>query len=155
MNNNQPYKVFAEEDHNMILWLGAKKVGQAFKAQYNGALQGISILPELIASNGEVSITLYEFNPENKTWGQQLAQSVHTLNNVVVNNWLSFSINNIELQKGNWYGFKLQCLGGEMAIAEGARKQHDVNSLEWVIDAQNVEYYHNDFHLAYKIAVAA
>ena len=155
-NARQVNFALSEEDHNMICWLGQQMAGQVFQAQGNGFIKSVSVLPEVIGHDGELVMTLHRFNPETKIWEAVLAQAAKQITTGMADQWQQFSFDTIQVAAGQWYGFKLQYTGGQLALAEGARKNNGNKSMEWTaLNAQEKGVFHSDFHLAYKVALAA
>lgn len=141
----------------MVLWLGNKVAGQVFCASKGGTLRSIAILPEFVPkSGGQLKMILCHFNPETKKWLEKIEQAEVKIDAAMVDSWVSFSFNNVQLNPGSWYGFKLVFTGGMIAVAEGARRGNGKYSLEWgAVSTDEPGYYHTDFHLAYRVALAA
>ncbi|MES2773495.1 MAG: hypothetical protein V4722_04900 [Bacteroidota bacterium] len=154
--------LISEEQDGMIIWLGnnetiRKSAGQVF---YNGSdakLESVAVLPQIALPGSKLVMELYRFDAATKNWGTKIATAEKAVQKTDCEEWLFFSFDHQALQPGQWYGFKIICSEGQVAISEGIHKgEVTVKSMQWTASAVNdAGHFHNDFHLAYMVALAA
>jgi len=154
--------LISEEQDGMIIWLGnnehvQKTAGQVFYNGANGSLESVAILPQATLSDSTLMMQIFPFDASNKTWGEKICEAQLEVHASDCEEWLLFSLNHQPLQSGQWYGFKLICNQGQIAIAEGHKAgSKELQSMQWTASAVNDKgVFHSDFHLAYVVELAA
>ena len=128
--------LISEEEDGMMIWLGnnehlRKSAGQVFYNGSNGSLESIAILPQASLPNSKLTIQIFSFDAGTKTWGNKICESELQVQSSQCEEWLFFPLDHQPLQSGQWYGFKLICNEGQVAIAEGHKVgEKDLKSMD-------------------------
>lgn len=153
--------LISEEQNGMLIWLGSnanvsKAAGQIFYNATNARLDSVAILPHAASKGSRLLFEMYKFDAVKNEWLEKLHESTEEINMANCEKWLSFKMGKTQLESDAWYGFKLSCTTGEVALAEGLHQSSKANSMEWTaIKATDKGVFHSDFHLAYKVELAA
>ncbi|MEO7310011.1 MAG: hypothetical protein ABIX01_06415 [Chitinophagaceae bacterium] len=155
--------LISEEQDGMIIWLGnndviRKSAGQVFYNHSDAQVESVAVLPQIALPGSKLMMELYAFDVTLKKWGDKIASIEKLVQHGDCEEWLFFSFENQNLKPGQWYGFKLICNEGQVAVAEGMHKQTDIitKSMQWTAaHGHDAGHFHNDFHLAYMVALAA
>ncbi len=127
--NQFPHSIEAVQQltNNATSWLGHRQgdnkevvMGQTFMASAEGDLESIEVFTSMVASPGEVAMTLYSFDAQQQTWGPSLATANVTFNTNCNGKWISFKLPNLHLNKGMSYGFKLESHDSYVGVGEAA-----------------------------------
>ena len=133
--------------------------GQTFKPRKQGKLRNISIYPEVIVGETDALVSVYEFSEADRTWKEKKAECHLMLDKKMEHQWVSFDMNDVDLEHNKQYAFKISCNhGGMMAIAECSWKQPDPypDGEEWIGSSENPEgNFHPRFDLAFKAEIAS
>ncbi len=114
--------------------------GQTFKSTINGKLNCIKLYPEMIVGETDAFLSVFEFEEETHQWKKQVTENTIMLNPTQQGQWISFDTNNISMEAGKQYGFKISCNhGGIMAIAEGPLSEGVAytDGEQWIGNSQN------------------
>lgn len=121
------YAVVQQTTNNTTSWIGSQpgetkdtRRGQTFISPSEGELDCIEVFSSLVIRSGQVQISLHEFDAVNNTWGRKLATTEVQFNKSDNNKWISFPLNGIHLNKGQWYGFLLQSPTSLIGVGEAA-----------------------------------
>lgn len=157
--------VLTQTASNTTLWVGHSQTdpadhygGQTFVCPDQGQLDNIQLLATAVPVAGELLLTLHAFDAELRSWGPVLAQVSRVVDADDRNNWLSFSMPSIALEKGYCYGFRIQARKGLVALAEAACDNKHPFSFgqEWSADSLNQQgHYYSFFSLAFKVEMRA
>ena len=155
--------LISEEQNGMMIWLGnnetiRKAAGQVFYNAAEALLESVAVLPQIALPGSILLMELYRFDALAKTWGEKIATTEKQVQKTDCEEWLFFSFDQQTLQPNQWYGFKMSCNQGQVAIAEGHHKPGEIalKSMQWTANTvQDAGHFHNDFHLAYMVALAA
>lgn len=155
--------LISEEQNGMMIWLGnneviQKSAGQVFYNAIAAQLESVAVIPQIAMPGSKLIMELYSFDAAVKKWDQKIATAEKLVQSSDCEEWLFFSFNELKLESGQWYGFKLSCNEGQVAIAEGIHKPGETTqkSMQWTANvSQDAGHFHKDFHLAYMVALAA
>jgi hypothetical protein len=124
-SNNPLQKVAEQTSNNSTGWIGEVPgnkehlvKGQTFIANEEGDLQAIKVFSNMIVRKSQVSITLHKFDPQNEIWGQVLGSASVELKNTDAGKWVSFNIHGPHLNKGQYYGFRLDTADSYIGVGE-------------------------------------
>ncbi len=154
--------LISEEQNGMMIWLGnneviQKSAGQVFYNAIAAQLESVAVMPQIAMPGSKLIMELYSFDAAEKKWTQKIATAEKLVQNSDCDEWLFFSFGELRLESGHWYGFKISCNEGQVAIAEGLHKPDEIalNSMQWTANAvHDAGHFHKDFHLAYMVALA-
>ena len=134
--------LISEEQDGMIIWLGnneviRKSAGQVFHNASNAQLESVAVLPQIALPGSKLIMELYRFDEATKNWGEKIATTEKHVQSVDCEEWLFFAFDQQTLQPGQWYGFKIICNEGQVAIAEGIHKPGEIaaKSMQWTASA--------------------
>ena len=155
--------LISEEQDGMMIWLGnneviRKSAGQVFYNGFEASVESVAVLPQVSTPGSRLLMQLFAFDATVKKWGAKICETELQVSPSDCEQWLYFSFAHQPLKAGNWYGFKLVCNEGQVAISEGIHKTtgHDVKSMQWTAATVNdTGNFHADFHLAFLISAAA
>jgi len=157
--------VLTQTASNTTLWVGHSQTdpadhygGQTFVCPTQGQLDNIQLFATAVPVAGELLLTLHAFDAEQRSWGPVLAQVSRVVDADDRDNWLSFSMPAIALEKGRCYGFRIQARKGLVALAEAAcGNKHPFSfGQEWSADSFNQQgHYYSFFSLAFKVEMRA
>jgi len=131
--------------------------GQTFRVNKTGALKSISIFPEIIIRETEATLTVFEFDTVKREWKQKIAETVVKINKSMEKQWVSFELENANLDGNKQYAFKLTCKNdGMMAIAESHWKEKNLykEGAQWTGSSENPKgLFHQNFDLSFIAAI--
>ena len=149
-----------------ISWIGhqpgeamSRTNGQTFLCPAAGDLDAIEVFPAVVCDHASLALTVHLFNAADHTWGPTLASSKAQVEKQDAGHWISFPINDLHLQRGLTYGFRLNSddtligIGGRI----GSHTQMPINGgQEWEASTEdkNGKYY-SYFSLAFKVELRA
>src|SRR5689334_773887 len=91
--------VLTQTQNNTTLWVGhlqsdpnGRLAGQTFECPVEGVLNNIQIMASAVSQEGEVTLTLHEFDPESKAWGPAIADSQLDVEKKDQAHWISFEL---------------------------------------------------------------
>ncbi len=157
--------LITQTENNTTLWIGHLRseamdhfAGQTFKAPSEGIINNIQIYSSTVQQPGEVTLTLYEFDPESRAWGPAIGNSTLNLERVDVSRWIKFDLQPVPLFKNATYGFRLQTQEALIGIGEAASaaRQPFTFGHEWSGDSKNEKgHFFTYFSLAFKVELCA
>ena len=152
--------------NNATSWLGHRKgdhkeiiMGQTFIAPSEGDLDTIEVFSSIVASPGEVMMTLHSFDPLQQSWGPTLGSANVTFNQSCNDKWVSFKMPSLHLNKGLTYGFLLESHDSYVGVGEAAGSANNppfLSGKEWKFtsNSNKVDAF-SYFSLAFKIGLRA
>jgi hypothetical protein len=153
--------LISEEQNGMLIWLGSndnvsKTAGQVFYNAQKARIDNLAVLPHAASQNCKLRLEMYRFDPLKKEWLEKLYETTEAITTADCEEWLFFKMGNHQLESDAWYGFKLICSNGQVALAEGLHQASEAKSMEWTaLKASDKGVFHDDFHLAYMVELAA
>jgi hypothetical protein len=94
--------------------------GQTFVAPKEGDLEAIEVFSAIVTKPGNVTMTLHNFDTDQKSWGPALGSSSVAIDSNEAGKWLAFAIPGMHLDKGKSYGFRLKSPDTFMGVGEAA-----------------------------------
>lgn len=162
-HNIQP--VISQTEKNTTLWIGHLQTdskdhdaGQTFTAPGDGTINNIQVYSTLVQNPGDVSLSLHEFDSENKTWGPAIAYANVFLQKGDVARWIRFYLQPVSLKKNASYAFRLHSDTALIGIGEAASNAHKpfATGQEWKGDVDSGKgYFFKYFNLAFKVEMIA
>lgn len=132
--------------------------GQSFKSSKKGTLRKISIFPEMIIGKTDALLSVFEFDEAGHLWNEKKAECTLMLDNSQANQWVSFDLENMQMDNSKQYAFKLSCKeGGMMAVAECPWTSKDPypDGEQWTGSSINPEgSFHRSFDLSFVAEIA-
>jgi hypothetical protein len=111
-----------------------------------------------VQNEGEIVLTLHEFDPSKKQWGNSIATSAIDISRNDNAKWIMFDLPQIQLRKGATYGFRVESKDAMVALGEAATgtKQPFTFGHEWSGDSNDSRgHYYSYFSLAFKVELCA
>ncbi|MEP6713316.1 MAG: hypothetical protein ABJA37_12900 [Ferruginibacter sp.] len=163
--NNSPLKLVTQQTtNNTTSWVGHNKdrdisKGQTFIATNDGELQTIEVFSNIVFHPGKVTITVYNFDPQQKKWGTSLGCANVDFKKTDIGKWIAFNIPSLHLDKGKFYGFILESHECYMGVGEAAgsfKNPPFTEGQEWHFTNNNDKGdSFSYFSLAFKIGLTA
>jgi hypothetical protein len=163
--SSRPRPVITQVENNTTLWIGHLQsdptdhfAGQTFRCPSDGQLDNIQVYSSAVHNPGEMSLTLHEFDDNNKTWGPSIGNSSLTLERGDDAKWVRFELQPVILKRNSTYGFRLQTANAFVAIGEAASgvKQPFTFGHEWNANSTDREgHFFTYFSLAFKVELCA
>ncbi|MBL0336677.1 MAG: hypothetical protein IPP73_15555 [Chitinophagaceae bacterium] len=162
----RPLPVLTQTENNTTLWVGHFQndpddhfAGQTFNCPSEGQLDNIQVYSASVHHEGELQMTLHEFNTELKSWGDPIANSTFEIEKNDNARWIRFSLPPVDLRKGTTYGFRINSAGEAMVglgeAATNTRKPFTFGH-EWNADSRNlIGHFFSYFSLAFKVELSA
>lgn len=162
--SSHPRPVITQTENNTTLWIGHLKSdptdhfgGQIFTCPSDGFLNNIQVYSSAVNTPGDVSLTLHEFDPSTKTWGQTIGYSTLSLERNDSGRWMRFKLEPISLKKDATYGFRMQTVDAMIGFGEAvhARKPFPFG---WAWKGSSTDLkgqFYNFFSLAFKVELCA
>jgi hypothetical protein len=126
-NSHHHHSAVEQVTNNTTSWLGHRSrdnedvvTGQTFIAPSEGDLEAIEVFSSIVTKPGKVTMTLHNFDPQQKSWGPALGSASVDINNTEAGKWLAFNIPGLHLNKGKAYGFRLGSPDTYMGVGEAA-----------------------------------
>lgn len=161
----QSRPVLTQTQNNTTLWVGhlqsdpnGRLAGQTFQCPSDGLLSNIQVFSSAVGQEGEVLLTLHEFDQASKTWGPAIADSHFLIEKKDVSHWISFELEPVHLQKDKVYGFRLKSDTALIGFGEAASHAHQPFSFghSWSCHAANEQgHFYKYFSLAFKVEMCA
>ena len=132
--------------------------GQTFTCPAEGQLDNIQLFSAAVQSEGEINLTLHEFDPVAKRWGTAIAESRLEINKDDNSKWILFELPPVQLRKDGNYGFRVQANKAMVALGEAATgtRQPFTFGHEWSGDSIDTRgHYYSYFSLAFKVELRA
>ena len=157
--------VISQAQNNTTLWIGHLQsdpnnhfAGQTFVCPDDGQLDNIQLYSAAVQNEGEIILTLHEFDSSNKQWGNSIATSSIEINRDDTAKWILFELPQVQLKKGATYGFQVHTTKAMVALGEAATgtKQPFTFGHEWSGDSSDSKgHYYSYFSLAFKVELCA
>lgn len=157
--------VISQAQNNTTLWIGHLQsdptdhfAGQTFMCPDDGQLDNIQLYSSAVQNEGEIVLTLHEFDPDKKQWGNAIASSSLDIHRNDSARWILFQLPQIQLKKGTTYGFRVQTNDAMVALGEAATGTQSPFTFghEWSGDSNNSNgHYYSYFSLAFKVELCA
>jgi len=162
-NHRTSHPVLTQTQNNATLWVGHLKsdpkgrmAGQTFQCPSAGVLNNIQVFSSAVSNEGEIELTLHEFDHASKTWGPSIADSRLTVEKKDQANWISFELQPVQLQKDMVYGFRLKSDAALIGIGEAAsHAQQPFSGHEWSSRDNEKGNFFRYFSLAFKVEMCA
>lgn len=160
--NSRP--VLTQTQNNTTLWIGhlqsdpqGRLAGQTFQCPSEGSLNNIQVFSTAVSQEGEVILTLHEFDAASKQWGAAIAESRFTVEKRDEAHWISFELEPVHLQKDKVYGFRLKSDNALIGIGEAAsHAQQPFSGHAWNSRSEHGQgNFYRYFSLAYKVEMSA
>ena len=154
--------VVTQVQNNTTLWIGHLQTdptdhfgGQTFKCPVSGDLNNIQLYSSAVQYPGELTLSLHSFNPENKTWGQQLASASVNIQKTDEEKWIRFDLPPMPLHQDENYGFRIYANNTMLALGEAATgTTNPFDGEEWHADSGDLAgHYYRYFSLAFKVEI--
>src|ERR1041385_9061071 len=102
--------VLTQAQTNTTLWIGHLQTdptdhfaGQTFVCPAEGPVDNIQVYTSAVQYPGEMNLTLHEFDPSEKKWGNEIAQSSIVLEKADESRWVRYKLQPVKLEKGKTY----------------------------------------------------
>lgn len=150
--------------NNTTLWVGHLKqdpndhlAGQTFACTADGLLNNIQVYSSAVTQEGELELSLHEFDPHTKAWGPAIAGSRVNVEKKDAAQWVSFPLDHLPLIKGKEYAFRLKTDNGFIGIGEAASNAHHPFPFgqAWSSEATGPGRFYKYFSLAFKVELCA
>lgn len=117
--------VLQQVTNNATSWIGRRTKenegivsGQTFIASTEGDLDTIHIFSSIVTRPGKVTMTFYNFNQYEKSWGAVLGSASLDFNHNETGKWIAFNFTGLHLHKGQAYGFRLESSDTYVGLGE-------------------------------------
>ncbi|MEP6845320.1 MAG: hypothetical protein ABI861_04930 [Panacibacter sp.] len=131
--------------------------GQTFRANKTGTLKSISIFSEIIIRDTEATLSVFEFDSVKREWKEKVAEAIVAINKSMEKQWVSFELENANLDSNKHYAFKVSCANeGMMAIAESHWREKNLykDGAQWTGSSENpAGLFHQNFDLSFIAAI--
>ena len=159
------HSILSQTKNNTTLWIGHLEndtndhfAGQTFVCPESGLVNNIQVFSTSVHLPGDISLTLHEFDEQNKNWGPVISTGSIHLEKGEEERWISFKLPAVQLEKNKTYGFRLQTPNAMIGLGEAASpsKHPFTFGNEWNADSKNHNgHYYSYFSLAFKIEMCA
>jgi hypothetical protein len=163
--SSHPRPLLSQAQNNTTLWIGHLQSdptdhfgGQTFTCPDDGQLDNIQLYSSAVQNEGEIILTLHEFDVAAKQWGTPIANSSFQISRNDNAKWILFELPPVQLKKGTTYGFRVQANKAMVALGEAATgtRQPFTFGHEWSGDSNNSRgHYYSYFSLAFKVELVA
>jgi len=152
--------------NNTTSWIGHRTrenedvvSGQTFVASAEGDLDAIEIFSSIVTKPGKVTMTFYNFDQQQKSWGPVLGSTSLDFNHNETGKWIAFNFPGFHLAKGQSYGFRLESPDTYVGLGEAAgtyKLPPFVSGQEWKFSKDNQSgNSFSYFSLAFKVDLRA
>ena len=162
-HNSHP--VISQTKNNTTLWVGHLKTdpndhfaGQTFKCPSEGLVNNIQVYSSSVHQEGDLGLTLHEFDNATNTWGSAIGDASMHLQKGDDSRWIRFGLQPVSLKKDATYGFRLRTDNALIGLGEAATNsdQPFTFGCEWKADTKNeVGNYYSYFSLTFKVEMCA
>ncbi len=163
--SSHPRPVLSQAQNNTTLWIGHLAsdptdhfAGQTFTCPSDGQLDNIQLFSSTVQNAGEILLTLHEFDPASRQWGNALADSKVEISRTDNGKWIQFGLPPVQLKNGSTYGFRVQTNNAMVALGEAATgtRQPFTFGHEWSGDSNDTKgHYYSYFSLAFRVEMRA
>jgi hypothetical protein len=132
--------------------------GQTFQCPYDGLLDNIQVYSSVVQQPGQLVLTLHDFDQHTKKWGPPINSSSVLVERDSNSKWIHFALEQVLLERGRTYGFKIRAEEALVAIGEAATGINApfVNGQEWTASSTDMEgHFFTYFSLAFKVEMRA
>lgn len=151
---------------NTTSWIGHRPgetknrvCGQTFTSPAEADLDAIEIFAAYVNTNGQVMLTIHQFDGASKTWGPAIAESTVEFKRNEAGKWITFPVKGIHLNKNNMYGFRLSSNEVLAGLGEAAGSYDHlplIGGQEWVANSEDQKgNYYSYLSLAFRIGQRA
>lgn len=157
--------VITQTQNNSTLWVGqlqsdpnGRMAGQTFQCPADGLLNNIQVFSSAVGQEGEVELTLHEFDPAAKKWSEPVTGSRYHIQKQDASHWISFELEPVQLQKDKVYAFRLKTDTALIGIGEAASyaQQPFTFGQAWNNRSTNeAGNFYRYFSLAFKVEMCA
>lgn len=162
-HNSHP--VISQTKNNTTLWIGHLKTdpndhfaGQTFKCPSEGLVNNIQVYSSSVHQEGDLGLTLHEFDSSTNTWGTAIGEATMHLQKGDDARWIRFGLQPVSLKKDATYGFRLRTENALIGLGEAATNSDQPFTFghEWKADTKNeVGNYYSYFSLTFKVELCA
>lgn len=163
-NVNKPQPILMQVTNNTIFWVGHRPneilnhyAGQTFISPVDNTVDNIQIYADMVHQPGDIMLTLHSFDDDKKIWGPGIGSATVSLTKDDKEKWIQFELLNVNIKKGNAYGFRLQSSEALVAVGEAAGGMQNppfATGLEWSATSNDQSgHFFRYFSLAFKIEV--
>lgn len=164
--SNQAHTSIEQITINATSWIGNhpkdnKEVGrgQTFIANTEGNVDAIEVYTNIVTKPGHLLMTIHSFDPQKKSWGPALGTCSVECDQDDSGKWMAFNIPSLHLNKGESYGFRLECPDSFIGVGEAAgSSKHPpfITGQEWHFSNNNQKAdAFTYFSLAFKFEIKA
>jgi hypothetical protein len=161
--NSRP--LISQTANTITLWVGHLNhdpndhlAGQTFECPAGGELNNIQVFSSAVTQEGELELTLHEFDHSSGSWGPSIGDSSLHVEKKDAAHWISFNLQPIQLEKGKEYAFRLKTNNGLIGLGEAASNAHQPFPFgrAWSCHAANGQgRFYKYFSLAFKVELCA
>jgi len=159
--SSPPHPVISQAQNNSTHWIGHLQAdpndhfaGQTFACPTEGDLDNIQLYSTAVQHEGEVIMTVHEFDPGTKNWGPSIGSSALQVLKGDTPHWMRFDLPPVHLHKDVTYGFRVHANDAMVGLGEAATgtQQPFTFGHEWSADSKNQSgHYYSYFSLAFKV----
>lgn len=159
------HPVLSQTQNNTTLWIGhldsdptERFAGQTFICPADGSVNNIQVYSSTVQQEGDLGLTLHEFDTASNTWGPSIGEATQFLKKGDDSRWILFRLIPVSLKKNVHYGFRLQSGNGLVGIGEAASASSNpfIFGSEWNGDSGNQKgHYLRYFSLTFKVEMTA
>lgn len=163
--NHKSHPVISQTKNNTTLWIGHLKTdtndhfaGQTFKCPAEGLINNIQVYSSSVHQEGDLGLTLHEFDTSTNTWGSAIGDATMFLQKGDDARWIRFGLQPVSLKKDVTYGFRLRSENALIGLGEAATNsdQPFTFGYEWKADTKNeLGNYYSYFSLTFKVELCA
>lgn len=158
--NSTRLVAFGFKEIGPYYWVGNCKnginyyAGQTFKAPASGLLKRIKLFSSVVYGSSDATLSVYKFDNLHHTFKEKQTETTKHITKAQENQWIDFDLQKLEVDKDDFYAFKISCNGeGMLAIAECPWNLQNpyAEGVEW-IGSSNAETgsFHQDFDLSFE-----
>lgn len=161
--NSRP--LLSQTANNVTLWVGHLNhdphdhlAGQTFECPAGGQLNNIQVFSSVVTQEGDLELTLHEFDPNARSWGPSIGDSRLHVEKKDAAHWISFDLQPVMVEKGKEYAFRLRTVDGLIGLGEAASHAHRPFPFgqAWSCHAANGKgLFYKYFSLAFKVELCA
>lgn len=127
--------------------------GQTFRTPASGLLKSIKLFSSIVYHSANATLSIYEFDNLKYEWKDKKGEASVYITKAMESQWIEFELPHLQVDKDAYYGFKITCNDGMLAIAECPWKITDPYSegVEWIGSSSSQEgNFNQDFDLAFE-----
>ncbi len=165
-HHRQGKPLLSQTENNTTLWIGHLATdkydhfaGQTFLCPSDGLVNNIQVYSSIVQNEGDVGLTLHEFDNNNKTWGPAIGDANYSFQKGNDDlRWIRFDLKPVSIKKDVVYGFRLKTKDALVGLGEAAghARKPFTFGYEWKADSKNEKgYYLSYFSLMFKVELCA